>query len=166
MISESTPNNTRCIPYTPATFGPSPVFGGGGAEQPFQSLGYGYGAGGPGAPPAVQQGYGTNYGYGQGAPAIAAQPGAQEAHQMMGPLGPINPVELLAQTDTSFFKNKINNVKLQDGQTEFHIPKEMVIFRFINSVGDRINSDGLCDWSTRFYYQRNSGFDNSRHKNS
>ena len=166
MISESTPNNTRCIPYTPATFGPSPVFGGGGAEQPFQSLGYGYGAGGPGAPPAVQQGYGTNYGYGQGAPAIAAQPGAQEAHQMMGPLGPINPVELLAQTDTSFFKNKINNVKLQDGQTEFHIPKEMVIFRFINSVEDRINSDGLCDWSTRFYYQRNSGFDNSWHKNS
>jgi len=126
MISESTPNNTRCIPYTPATFGPSPVFGGGATEQPFQSLGYGYGAGGPGAPPAVQQGYGSNYGYGQGAPAIAAQPGAPDAHQMMGPLGPINPVELLAQTDTSFFKNKINNVKLQDGQTEFHIPKEMM----------------------------------------
>ena len=44
----------------------------------------------------------------------------------MGPLGPINPVELLAETDTSFFKNQLKKQKLPDGQTEFHIPKEMV----------------------------------------
>jgi len=127
MISESTPNNTRCIPYTPATFGPSPVFGG--DQQPFQSLGYGYGTAQSG-PPAVQQGsYGGGQygGYGHGAPAHAiTAPPTQEPQQMMGPLGPINPVELLANTDTSFFKNKIQNTKLQDGQTEFHIPKEMM----------------------------------------
>ena len=32
MISEDQPSKgeSRCIPYTPTTFGPSPVFGGGG----------------------------------------------------------------------------------------------------------------------------------------
>ena len=40
--------------------------------------------------------------------------------------GPFNPVELLAATDTSFFKHQLVSQKLPDGQTEFHIPKEMV----------------------------------------
>ena len=44
MISESTPNNSRCIPYAPATYGPSPVFGG---TDTFATLGYGF----PGATP-------------------------------------------------------------------------------------------------------------------
>ena len=57
-------------------------------------------------------------------PALPAQ--TQEVPQLFGPLGPINPVEMLANTDTSYFKNKVNSCKLPDGQTEFHIPKEMV----------------------------------------
>ena len=91
---------------------------------------------------------------------------SQQPVFLMGPLGPMNPVELLAQTDTSFFKNKINNVKLPDGQTEFHIPKEMVTFSFMQTVEKLLNLDGFCDWSTRFYHQRNSSFDNARYKNS
>ena len=120
MISESTPNNTRCIPYTPATFGPSPVFGGGSSQEAFSSpMNYGYGA--PPGPGPMTHSYSPPY-----PPAHMAGQPPPPTQEMMGPLGPINPVELLAQTDTSFFKNQLNSLQLQDGQTEFHIPKEMV----------------------------------------
>ena len=57
-----------------------------------------------------------------------------EPPTLMGPLGPINPVELLAETDTAFFKNQLNKQKLPDGQTEFHIPKEMVVLKLKRSL--------------------------------
>jgi len=154
MISESTPNNTRCIPYTPATFGPSPVFGGGGGgggggsgganQETFSTqMNYGYGAA-PGPGPMTHS-YNTPYppNHMTGQP-----PPPQEPPQMMGPLGPINPVELLAQTDTSFFKNQLNSLQLNDGQTEFHIPKEMVLILFSAILYLIHYIDGLSDWPT------------------
>ena len=191
---------SRCIPYTPTTYGPSPVFGGGppGAAQPpqtnpanptqngagpnqpgtvdqaaYAALGYGYQTG---ASPIAATGKffdslksilifvsqahhpaytttATPYTLQQNAFATTAPPGAHmtaahaglgghggnphEPPTLMGPLGPINPVELLAETDTAFFKNQLNKQKLPDGQTEFHIPKEMVVLklkRFLNSI--------------------------------
>lgn len=158
MISEDQPSKgeSRCIPYTPTTYGPSPVFGGGavapgGAGAPsgapstgvadqatYAALGYGYQTGAnpiaatvahhpayttTATPYTIQQNFAATP---QGHPAIAHVPNPHEPPTLMGPLGPINPVELLAETDTLFFKNQLKKQKLPDGQTEFHIPKEMM----------------------------------------
>ena len=178
MISEDQPSKgeSRCIPYTPTTYGPSPVFGGGAvaqttpttpssgiADPTYAALGYGYQAGASpiaatgtfftdnfgiisksynglahhpaytatAAPYTLQQNFAAAP---QGHPAVAHIPShPHEPPTLMGPLGPINPVELLAETDTTFFKNQLIKQKLPDGQTEFHIPKEMVSFNFGNS---------------------------------
>ena len=71
MISEDQPSKgeSRCIPYTPTTYGPSPVFGGG-AVAPG---GAGAPSGAPSTGVADQATYAAlGYGYQTGANPIAA----------------------------------------------------------------------------------------------